>query len=110
VEVMVVHEQGLVLREVMNYPNPMRENTTFTFIANREMDVRIKIYTISGQLIRTLEYPSARSGFNMVEWDGLDEDGDVPANGVYLYKVIARGQGTAGVEQKEIVGRLAVIR
>jgi len=110
VEVMIVHEDGLVLRDVMNYPNPMVNNTTFTFISNQESDVTIKIYTISGQLIRTLEYPSARNGFNMVKWDGLDTDGDVPANGVYLYKVIARGQGSSGTQQKETVGRLAIIR
>jgi len=110
VEVMVEHEDGLVLREVMNYPNPMSDNTTFTFIANQDVDIRIKIYTIAGQLIRTLEYPFGRNGFNMIEWDGRDADGDVPSNGVYLYKLIAKGQGTNGIEQREIVGRLAIVR
>ncbi|MCG8606675.1 type IX secretion system sortase PorU, partial [bacterium] len=110
VEVVVVHEEGLVLRDVMNYPNPFTENTTFTFNANREAEVTIKIYTVSGQLIQTLEYPLAQSGFNMVEWDGRDADGDMPANGVYLYKLIARSPDDASASQREVVGRIAIVR
>lgn len=110
VEVLVVHEEGLVLSEIMNYPNPFTQNTTFTFISNQDAEVTIKIYTISGQLIQTLEYPLAASGFNMVQWDGRDAEGDFPANGVYLYKLIARSEEQSGVVQKEFVGRLAILR
>ncbi len=111
VEVLVVSEQGVVLKDVMNYPNPFTQNTTFTFISNREAEVTIKIYTISGQLIRTLEYPFATSGFNMVEWDGRDTDGNRPANGVYLYRIVARVQGESGIQQFESpVEKLAIIR
>ncbi|MFQ5823172.1 MAG: type IX secretion system sortase PorU [bacterium] len=110
VEVLVVHEDELVLKEVMNYPNPFTDKTTFSFISNRDAEIQIKIYTISGQLIRTLEYPFARSGFNIVEWDGRDADGDIPANGVYLYKLIVKAQGESGNIQKEIIGRLAILR
>ncbi len=109
-EVLVVHEQGLVLREVMNYPNPFRDRTTFTFFSSQDSEVEIRIYTVAGQLIQTVEYPAARNGFNMVDWDGRDAQGDAPANGVYLYKLIAKAQGANGVSQKEIVGRLAIIR
>ncbi|MFQ5637905.1 MAG: type IX secretion system sortase PorU [bacterium] len=111
VEIRVVHQQGLVLTEIMNYPNPFPQNTTFTFISNRDAEIRIKIFTVSGQLIRTLEYPLAASGFNMIEWDGRDAVGDFPANGVYLYKVVARTQDESGEIQIESpIQRLAIIR
>ncbi len=110
VEVLVVHEDGLVLSEIMNYPNPFRDTTTFTFFSNLDAEVKIKIYTVAGQLIRTLEYPFARNGFNMVDWNGRDEQGDTPANGVYLYKLVAKAQGMDGPIQKEVIGRLAIIR
>ena len=110
-EVRVVSQAGLVLDEVMNYPNPFSQNTTFTFVANQDAEVIIKIYTIAGQLIRTLEYPFATSGFNMVEWDGRDADGNFPANGVYLYKIIAKAIGDADKKQVETpVQTLAIIR
>ncbi|RMD94954.1 MAG: T9SS C-terminal target domain-containing protein, partial [Calditrichaeota bacterium] len=110
VDVVVVHEEGLVLKDVLNYPNPFAEKTTFTFFLNRDAEVKIKIYTISGQLIRTLEYPFAHSGFNMIEWDGRDEEGDRPANGIYIFKLIAKSQDGSDGGQSEVVGRLAIVR
>ncbi len=110
VEVVVVQQDGLVVERVLNYPNPFRETTTFTFFLTQDADVEIKIYTVSGQLIQTVEYMSAARGFNMVEWDGRDAQGDVPANGVYLYKLIAKGQGSDGPIQKETIRRLAIVR
>lgn len=109
-EVLVVNEEGLVVREVMNYPNPFAQNTTFTFISNRDAEVTIKIYTVAGQLIQTLERQLARAGFNMIDWDGRDLAGDRPANGVYLYKLIARSLGNSEVSQKEVIGKLAILR
>lgn len=110
IEVLVVHEEGLVIREVMNYPNPFTDKTTFTFNSSQDAEVQIKVFTIAGQLIRTLRDPFVSRGFNMIDWDGRDESGDVPANGVYLYKLIARTQSSSGVSQKEIIGRLAIVR
>lgn len=110
VEVSIIHEEGLVLKEVLNYPNPFEDETTFTFFLNRDAEVEVKIYTVAGQLIKKLEYPFARNGFNMIEWDGRDEQGDTPANGVYLYKIIAKAAGASNSLQKEKLGRLAIIR
>lgn len=110
IEVLVVHEEGLVIREVMNYPNPFTNKTTFTFNSSRDAEVRIKIFTVSGQLIKTLEDPFVSRGFNMIEWDGRDESGDIPANGVYLYKLIAKAPSLNGSSQKEIIGRMAIVR
>jgi len=97
----------LELREVMNYPNPFKRETDFTFFATRPIDVaQIKIFTISGRLIRTIEALTPRSGMNLIRWDGRDADGDELANGVYLYKVIARD----GDRQVERVEKLVIVR
>jgi hypothetical protein len=109
-EVLVVPSERLVLKDVLNYPNPFPQTTTFTFIANHDAEVTIKIYTVAGRLIRTLDSRFARSGFNMIEWDGRDGVGDPPANGVYLYKLIARSLSEPEASQTEIVGKLAIVR
>jgi hypothetical protein len=97
---------------VMNYPNPFRSRTTFTFVMGPgDAEVRIKIFTLSGRLIRTIE-DMGRNGFNQIEWDGRDQDGDALANGVYLYKIIAtqrQGEKTVRAETKE-PGKLVVAR
>lgn len=91
-----------------NYPNPFDQETVFTYeLTGTANDVSIKIYTVSGRLIKTLRNLPGNLGFNYSTWEGLDEDGDRLANGVYLYKVIARG--TEG-QRKEQIGRLFVMR
>jgi len=44
--------------------------------------------------------------FVTVHWDGRDEDGDLVANGVYIYKVIMK----MGDKVKNITQKLAVVR
>jgi hypothetical protein len=110
VEVVVVASEELVLRDVLNYPNPFQQSTTFTFISNHDAEVTIKIYTVAGQLIQTIANQFARSGFNMIEWDGRDAAGDLPANGIYLYKLMARSLADSDSKPKEVVGKLAIVR
>ena len=108
-EFVVLPQDRLVLREVMNYPNPFRRQTSFTFDLNLDAEVRVKIFTLSGRLIRTLE-TDARPGFNMLPWDGRDEDGDELANGVYLYKIIATQQQNNQTLRAEEISKLVVQR
>jgi flagellar hook assembly protein FlgD len=110
VEFVVRQQERLALYEVMNYPNPFRDQTAFTFDLNLEADVRVKIYTLAGRLIRTLDLSNAQSGFNMLPWDGRDEDGDELANGVYIYKVIATQRQSSEVLRAEEIGKLVVQR
>ena len=91
VEFTVAGSDALSLERVLNYPNPFEKTTRFTFQTNREnAEVSIKIYTMQGRVIQKLEGYVTNLGFNVIEWDGRDYDGDEPANGVYLYKVTVR--------------------
>jgi hypothetical protein len=93
------------------YPNPFSTSTRFVFtLTGNEIpdQIKIQIMTVSGRVVREIgeeEMGPIHIGNNMTEfaWDGRDEFGDRLANGVYLYRVIARinGQpvklrGTAG--------------
>ncbi len=81
------------IEEVMNYPNPFKETTDFTFIlkSDASADIKIVVYTIAGRKIRTLTPSSTHAGFNAVQWDGRDERGNEVANGTYLYRVVING-------------------
>lgn len=81
------------LLNLYNYPNPFSETTLFTFILPVVPDeLKINIYTIAGRKIKEIKKTSTDliNGFNKIEWDGTDDDGDKIANGSYLYKVIIR--------------------
>jgi len=95
------------LREVMNYPNPFRAETDFTYYLTQPAEeVTIKIFTLAGRLIAVLEHAPGNAGFNRLHWNGLDADGEVLANGVYLYKLIAK----AGDKRLEDIQKCVVRR
>lgn len=100
----------MVLRDVVNYPNPFSSTTTFTFQQNldKPINLKIKIYTIAGRLIKEIEENNILEKFVKIPWDGRDEDGSVLANGTYLYKLIVE---TVDSQYKEnILGKLAIIK
>ena len=106
--------ERLALKNIVNYPNPFRNETSFTFdLTIPASKIQIKIYTIAGRLIRYIEnYDAIDANFNFIPWDGRDEDGDQLANGVYLYKIIATRESfqVGGSQQAEEIGKLVVQR
>lgn len=113
----VVEPAELEVLYPFNYPNPASRRTTFTFTLSHNAEVTIKIYTVAGRMIRVLQGEAAR-GFNRFpagDWDCTDQDGDPLANGVYLYKIIAKPlfspyEAAKGTRTTETIGRLAVMR
>ncbi|MDP2036675.1 MAG: type IX secretion system sortase PorU [Ignavibacteria bacterium] len=103
-------DKGIVIRDVVNYPNPMTSNTTFTFQHNYSsaFNTKIKIYTIAGRLIKTIEENDLLEKFVKIDWDGRDEDGNQIANGTYLYKLIL--ESADGSFKENILGKLAVVK
>jgi hypothetical protein len=105
----VVPFEELRIENVLNYPNPLSSTTHFTFQLNHQADIEIKIYTVSGRLIRKIE-AYGEHGFNMIYWDGRDEMGDELANGVYLYKVAAKANINGENVNQSVIERLIVMR
>lgn len=106
----VVDDNDLIVRDIYNYPNPFSSVTTFTFQQNLliPLNVKIKIYTITGRLIKTIEKFNILEKFVKIDWDGLDNDGNEIANGTYLYKIIATSND--GKFKKDILGKIAKLR
>ncbi len=106
----VVNSNDLVIKDVFNYPNPFKTNTYFTFQQNldKPLNVEIKVYTISGRLIKIISKFNVTDRFVKINWDGKDEDGTMISNGTYLYKLIVNS--VDGSYSKNVLGKLAVIR
>jgi len=96
----------LEISEALNYPNPFHSETKFSFSLSKPAEVTIKVYTVAGELIKTIDYILADAGYNEVSWDGRNESGEDLANGVYLYRIIAN----SGKETASLVKKLAVLR
>jgi hypothetical protein len=71
------------LDQVRVYPNPWRHDrhaTRSVTFDSLTVNTEIKIFTVSGQHVRTLPMTSSN-----VTWDLKDEKGDKVASGIYLY-------------------------
>ncbi len=69
-----------------NYPNPFNPNTTFKFSLPKATDVRLTIYNVLGQKVRTLINARYQSGVHEIQWDGTNDFGMPAATGVYIYR------------------------
>ncbi len=69
------------------YPSPLvvSEGGRITFSISGTTGGEIKIYTISGKLVKKLPISSGESEVN---WDVLNEEGNGITTGLYLYTII----------------------
>jgi len=108
----VQESQEMVLKHVLNYPNPFTTSTDFYFEHNQvcsSIEVQIQIFTVSGKLVKTINKMVNTSGFRSegINWDGLDDYGDQIGKGVYIYKLSTKlGEGM----QAEKIEKLVILR
>jgi hypothetical protein len=70
-----------------NYPNPFNPSTNISFELPINGHVRIDIFNMLGQRVRTVTDRDYLVGRHSVEWDGTDESGESVATGVYFYRM-----------------------
>lgn len=101
---------SLVISNVFNYPNPMKDKTNFTFQHNFDVPLNadIYIYTVSGRKIQTIKRTNISEKNVSIEWDGKDADGDYIANGTYIYKIIVKSDD--GSYSNVQTGKLAKLK
>jgi hypothetical protein len=75
-----------------NYPNPFNPATWIPYQLAEDAQVIIRIYNVTGQLIRTLELGNQNAGFYLSQekaayWNGKNDNGGHVAGGVYFYRI-----------------------
>ncbi|MCS6935530.1 MAG: C25 family cysteine peptidase [Chitinophagales bacterium] len=91
----------MTITHVLNYPNPFSTATQFIFtLTGSEVPdfMKIQIMNVKGTVVKEIykdELGPLRIGVNRTEykWDGRDQYGDLLANGVYFYRVVAKNDG-----------------
>jgi hypothetical protein len=72
-----------------NNPNPFNPSTAIDFVVAETGPVQLRIFNVSGQLVRTLVDANVEAGQFSVSWDGRDDLGVQVASGVYYYRIDA---------------------
>jgi 1,4-alpha-glucan branching enzyme len=71
-----------------NFPNPFNPSTTIRFSIAQRQHTSLRIYDVSGRLIRTLINEMYPQGRHEVRWDGRNNFGEGVASGVYFYRLV----------------------
>jgi len=82
-----------------NYPNPFNPVTTIEYSLPRRSSVRIEIYNLLGQRVRTLVDREESAGSYTITWNGTSTTGEAVSTGVYFY----RFQADDHVETKKML-------
>jgi hypothetical protein len=72
-----------------NFPNPFNPATTIRFDIKKKGHVRLRIYNVAGQLVKTLVDDVMDAGSYAKEWKGSNNAGAEAASGVYFYRLEA---------------------
>jgi hypothetical protein len=70
-----------------NAPNPFNPSTAIRFTIPTASHVELRVYTPSGELVRTLVEGTLPAGTGEVTWDGTNDAGSSTASGVYFYRL-----------------------
>lgn len=70
-----------------NYPNPFNASTVIRYSLPEQARVKIEIYNILGQKVKTLVDEVQTAGYKTVEWNGTNAQNRTVASGVYFYKI-----------------------
>lgn len=85
-------------------PNPVSDRCQIEFALPEPGAVRLDVYNVAGQRVRTIIDRALSAGYHRVQWDGTGENGDRAANGVYLYRLAAaRPAGPAFTQTKRLL-------
>ena len=83
-----------------NYPNPFNPLTNMRYDLREEAFVKITIYDMFGNTVKTLIDGKKSSGFKSVQWNAKNNQGQPVSAGVYIYTIEA---GKFGQTKKMIL-------
>jgi hypothetical protein len=89
-----------------NYPNPFNPSTSIRFdipaveTSGGAVPVRLEVFSLRGQRVRTIVDDVREPGRYVAHWDGRNDQGERVGSGIYLYRIQA---GTFGAARKMVI-------
>jgi len=74
-------------RLFQNCPNPFNPSTEITYSLPEKGHVKLEIYNVLGQKIKSLVNTIQQAEMKSVNWNGLDDNGKKVASGIYLCRL-----------------------
>lgn len=78
-------------------PNPFNPATEFRFNLSRDGEVNVRLYDVTGRLVRTIDAGTLTAGSQALRWDGTDDSGSVVSSGQYFARLTQDGRALGPV-------------
>lgn len=78
------------------YPNPFGNTANFEVQAKAATPVKLSIYNLKGQLVKSWNAHSDAQGISNIQWNGTDNANNPVHSGIYYYKLEAAGINQTG--------------
>jgi len=82
--------QSFLLQQ--NFPNPFNPTTTIKYKLLKSNNVRLTIYNLLGQHVKTLVYTFQDAGEHSVVWDAMEDGNNPVSSGMYFYSLEINNQ------------------
>ena len=118
-------ESQLKIANLMAFPNPFSDDSlplpaqapaaasrltgtifTFQLQADAPADLMLRVFTVNGRMVYEQVERSVLPGYQELRWNGRDAEGEKLANGIYFYRLVAKGPSGSASE----LGRLVKLR
>lgn len=76
------------------YPSPFSGKTSISFATEARTRVSLKVYDVTGRVVRELLDGIADPGYHTVTWTGTDDTGNELPSGVYFYRLHSAGKSS----------------
>ena len=109
IDFIVASTAQFALEQVMNYPNPFRDHTTFSFQTNQatsNLEIEVRIYSIFGSLEKTFRTTMYSGGYRVepFHWDGRSDSGVLLGAGTYIYRLtVVLPDGSTAAKSSKLV-------
>lgn len=70
-----------------NYPNPFNPSTTIGYNVSKAGPVKLYIYDMAGNLVKTFEQDHSQAGSYQYSWNGTNIQGERVSSGMYIYEL-----------------------
>jgi hypothetical protein len=97
-----VNQKPTRLTLEQNYPNPFNPFTTMRYEIPGDGTVWVRIYDISGRLIKELYHGEQKAGTYTLSWDGTDAMGRPVPSGIYFYQLCFNNGKTSMIETRKM--------
>ena len=109
---MVTNDLKIKIDNVMNYPNPFPQSTSFSFEHDREeedLEVSIEIINLNGKVIykQSKIIENSNKLVKGISWNGKNSNQQMVSDGIYIYKLHVKSlfDGAYNLSYKKMIKR-----